>query len=71
MYYYTLTDVSVDGTWDHWHQWLSCDVSCGGGGSRTRHRTCNDPTPMCGGISCIGNSEESEDCGDECCPGNA
>ena len=44
-------------------------MSCGGG-SQSRDRTCTDPTPGCGPNSCAGDQSETQDCNEQCCPGN-
>ena len=59
----------VNGGWSGWSGWSSCSVSCGGG-TQTRTRTCNNPTPVCGGVSCAGSSTESQSCNTHsCCDG--
>ncbi|XP_078323635.1 cadherin-23-like isoform X2 [Crassostrea virginica] len=39
------------GEWGNWDTWNSCTVTCGGGTS-TRFRQCNNPSPYNGGNSC-------------------
>jgi hypothetical protein len=34
----------VNGKWSSWESWISCTKTCVGG-TRTRHRSCNNPTP--------------------------
>lgn len=51
----------VHGNWSKWSAWSACSSSCGGG-SKRRHRTCTDPVPSFGGLSCFGNAEDYSDC---------
>ncbi|CAG2251498.1 HMCN [Mytilus edulis] len=44
----------VNGNWGRWNGWTRCSKTCGGG-RRTRHRTCNDPSPIAGGLDLNGN----------------
>ncbi|XP_032282494.1 properdin isoform X2 [Phoca vitulina] len=48
------------GGWSDWEPWMPCSVTCSKG-TRTRQRTCNQPTPKCGG-HCPGKPQESEAC---------
>ncbi|XP_036918278.1 properdin [Sturnira hondurensis] len=48
------------GGWSDWEAWAPCSVTCAKG-TRTRRRTCNQPTPKCGG-HCPGEAQESEAC---------
>ena len=57
----------VDGQWGEWHS-STCSKSCGGG-KITKTRECNNPAPSGLGRDCIGNSEETQDCNVENCPG--
>ena len=61
--------VTVDGKWSTWGSWTSCPVSCGGG-SQTRHRTCTDPPPSNNGMTCEGDTSETQPCNIQQCPGN-
>ena len=59
---------SVDGVWGEWGPYGVCSVTCGGGGTRTRSKTCT--TPQNGGNPCVGNPpEETEECNNQLCPG--
>lgn len=58
----------VDGQWSRWSEWQSCSVSCGIG-IRIRSRECNDPEPLHGGQPCIGESQDTEECELDECPG--
>ncbi|XP_036919127.1 complement component C7 [Sturnira hondurensis] len=50
----------VDGGWNCWSSWSPCVE-----GKKTRHRECNNPSPRGGGLSCIGETSESRQCGEE------
>ena len=58
-----------DGRWGSWSVWTNCTRVCGGG-LRTRHRFCNNPTPAHGGQDCVGNRIQTANCNTERCPGN-
>ncbi|XP_074654579.1 SCO-spondin-like [Tubulanus polymorphus] len=57
----------VNGTWNAWSNWETCDKTCGGG-HRLRRRTCNQP--LFGGNPCSGDTVHSENCNDNPCPVN-
>ena len=61
------TIILVDGQWSGWSEWQPCSVSCGRG-VRIRSRECNDPEPLHGGLPCIGENQDSEDCELDECP---
>ncbi|XP_078531133.1 complement component C6-like isoform X2 [Lissotriton helveticus] len=50
--------VAVDGYWNCWSAWGSCNASF----KRKRTRQCNNPSPLNGGKPCKGESEQEEDC---------
>ena len=56
----------VDGGWSSW-EYGSCSNSCGGG-TQTLTRTCDNPTPSCGGNDCSGPSVDQSECNNDCCP---
>ena len=58
--------LAVDGKWQLWSPWDPCNVTCGGGGQQ-RYRQCVGP--YFGGQPCVGDNEESLDCGMQTCPG--
>uniref|UniRef100_A0A8W8N8U6 TNFR-Cys domain-containing protein n=1 Tax=Magallana gigas TaxID=29159 RepID=A0A8W8N8U6_MAGGI len=51
----------IDGVWSQWGSWSSCSVTCGPG-RQTRARSCTNPAPAHGGLSCSGNSYEERSC---------
>ena len=57
----------VDGGWSLWTQG-PCSKTCGGG-MQEYTRTCNNPTPLCSGLSCRGNNTREESCNAFCCSG--
>ncbi|XP_042148268.1 hemicentin-1 [Ixodes scapularis] len=58
---------SVNGGWSPWSLWSQCTVSCGGG-TRSRSRLCNSPTPAFGGKPCQGNDIQTDFCNSNDCP---
>ena len=59
--------VPIDGGWSRWSGYSACTVTCGGG-SQTRSRKCNSPSPSCGGRDCPGASHSSRSCStNKCC----
>ncbi|VDI32931.1 Hypothetical predicted protein, partial [Mytilus galloprovincialis] len=58
----------MNGNWGRWNGWTRCSKTCGGG-RRTRHRTCNDPSPIAGGLDCNGVSRENSSCSSNVCRG--
>ncbi|XP_071082134.1 coadhesin-like isoform X3 [Haliotis cracherodii] len=64
----------VDGGWSTYSMWSpysACSVSCGGGSqSRSRTRSCTNPTPAYGGSQCAGEATDtySRDCNTHPCP---
>lgn len=57
----------VDGVWNSWSDWGSCNASCGSG-TQVRDRTCTGP--FFGGASCQGSTRDTNFCNDNPCPGN-
>ncbi|XP_074659491.1 MAM and LDL-receptor class A domain-containing protein 1-like [Tubulanus polymorphus] len=57
----------IDGNWSDWSNYGSCSVTCGDG-TKTRTRTCTNPTPYNGGAVCVGDASESTSCNDGACP---
>ncbi|XP_076112267.1 uncharacterized protein LOC143080345 [Mytilus galloprovincialis] len=57
----------VDGGWTRWDDWTKCSTSCGNG-TRHRGRSCSNPLPDNGGLTCNGTDTEIGDCTLEPCP---
>ncbi|XP_061184995.1 SCO-spondin-like [Saccostrea echinata] len=57
----------INGAWGSWGSWGTCTVTCGGG-SQMRSRSCSNPTPQYGGLSCPGSSSSSQSCNTQNCP---
>ncbi|KAJ8319787.1 hypothetical protein KUTeg_001374 [Tegillarca granosa] len=57
----------IDGQWSEWSSYSLCSVTCGDG-TKTRTRTCTNPSPRNGGNNCTGGAEQTETCstGTEC-----
>ena len=65
---YSRPKIPVNGSWADWSEWSSCQADC----TKSRNRTCTDPTPMFGGTNCNRNNFDFQDLscyGDDCCPG--
>ncbi|XP_070552543.1 fibropellin-1-like [Ptychodera flava] len=58
----------VNGSWSVWSDWSECTASCDGG-TYFKTRTCDDPPPLNGGLDCQGESNVTEPCNTEECPG--
>ncbi|XP_046575468.1 hemicentin-1-like isoform X3 [Haliotis rubra] len=64
----------IDGGWSVYSMWTpysACSVSCGGGSqSRSRTRSCTNPSPAYGGSQCVGEAADtySRDCNTHPCP---
>ena len=58
----------VDGEWAAWSGWSSCDVTCDNG-TQSRYRTCTNPAPAHGGLDCVGEGNETQECQEGLCPG--
>ncbi|KAL9959836.1 hypothetical protein ACROYT_G033194 [Oculina patagonica] len=57
----------VDGNWSMWSAWSACSVTCGSG-TQTRDRTCTEPAPAHGGLDCVGQPSERQNCMEPACP---
>ncbi|KAK6177076.1 hypothetical protein SNE40_015254 [Patella caerulea] len=61
-----IISIEVEGSWSDW-SYSVCSVSCGGG-TRTRSRKCNMPSPSSGGRICSGETSGDIPCGEQACP---
>lgn len=59
----------VSGGWAAWGPWSSCSRDCELG-FHLRKRTCTNPEPRNGGLPCVGDATEYQDCNPQACPGN-
>lgn len=57
----------VNGNWGSWLSWSECSASCEGG-TQTRERYCNNPTPDRYGLACVGSSTSDKSCNIDPCP---
>jgi hypothetical protein len=64
-----MTTCPVDGGWSPYSEWNLCSAACGGG-TQTRSRTCTNPSPVNGGVQCIGDAVDSQSCNTQPCPTN-
>ncbi|XP_063683727.1 proprotein convertase subtilisin/kexin type 5-like [Bolinopsis microptera] len=60
------TAIRVNGGWSTYRSWSTCSADCGGG-SQTRTRICNNPSPANDGAECEGDSSDSQSCNDNPC----
>jgi len=67
---YTCRDPVTDGGWSDFGDWSECSATCGGG-TQTRERSCNNPSPANGGADCVGEAEESRECNSDPCGENS
>jgi hypothetical protein len=58
----------VNGNWGMWGAWRTCSRTCGSG-TRTRSRSCCNPTPAHGGSNCPGNKYDTTQCSKPKCRG--
>ena len=57
----------TDGGWGAWDSYGSCTVTCGGGTQR-KSRSCDNPVPQHGGMSCPGGQSQIQTCNSRMCP---
>jgi len=62
-----ISKAPINGGWSSYSAWSSCTVSCGGG-TQTRTRSCNNPSPQYGGLACSGTDTENQSCNTNTCP---
>ncbi|XP_073929389.1 semaphorin-5B isoform X2 [Castor canadensis] len=58
---------TLSGGWAAWGPWSSCSRDCELG-FRVRKRTCTNPEPRNGGLPCVGDAAEYQDCNPQACP---
>ena len=58
----------VDGGFTDWSEFGACSVSCGGGTQKST-RSWTNPAPAHGGKECEGETERTQECGKDPCPG--
>eukprot|EP00069_Balaena_mysticetus_P021792 bmy_03222T0 len=58
---------TASGGWAAWGPWSSCSRDCELG-FRVRKRTCTNPEPRNGGLPCVGDAAEYQDCNPQACP---
>ena len=64
---YTNVINSVNGGWSDW-SYTACTPSCGGG-TKTKTRTCDNPSVVGNGIPCSGEETGTDACNTDSCPG--
>ena len=57
----------VDGQWGEWVDTSECSANCDGG-TKSRTRTCNNPSPSNGGLACSGVDADEIECNTMSCP---
>ena len=58
----------VHGNWGSWGGFTTCTKICGGG-TKTRGRKCDNPSPAYGGATCVGPANDEQKCNENKCPG--
>lgn len=61
------TACKVNGVWSEWGTYTHCTLPCNGG-SRSRVRSCTNPSPALGGNNCTGIAKEIVRCNEQPCP---
>ncbi|TRZ01006.1 hypothetical protein DNTS_013694, partial [Danionella cerebrum] len=62
-----VTGLTVNGGWSVWGPWSQCSRDCSSG-VRNRKRTCTNPKPKYGGLTCLGPGQEFQECNTTPCP---
>ena len=62
-----LAHCPIDGGWAEWSAWSGCSASCEGG-TKTRTRSCTDPSPQHNGRPCAGSANMTVFCYHGPCP---
>lgn len=65
-----LVDCPIDGNYTAWSNWTTCSATCGEG-TKTRTRSCTNPSPLHGGRDCteLGSNIEIKPCKEHNCLG--
>ena len=65
-----LVDCPIDGNYTAWSNWTTCSATCGEG-TKTRTRSCTNPSPLHGGRDCteLGSNIEIKPCKEQNCLG--
>lgn len=60
--YYGLICTDLDGGWSAWSAWSLCSITCHYDGTKSRSRSCNNPTTAGSGVTCTGSVSDSTSC---------
>ncbi|XP_068710256.1 SCO-spondin-like [Montipora foliosa] len=58
---------AIHGRWSEWSDWTDCMKTCGNG-TKSRYRSCDNPSPEHGGKNCSGDALQSKQCFQQSCP---
>jgi len=62
-----VSTVVIDGQWGQWSTFTKCTHTCGGG-THSKYRWCDNPSPSGGGVNCTGSDVATEQCNTGSCP---